>query len=76
MINIVVVGLIKTKLANLANTKVKREVLVVFINFPRDLCSQLFHSPLIIPHVPVTFAKTKCGRGLAKDFISLQVSNI
>ena len=33
MINIVVVGLIKTKLANLANTKVKREVLVVFINF-------------------------------------------
>ena len=33
MINIVVVGLILTKLANLANTKVKREVLVVFINF-------------------------------------------
>ena len=33
MINIIVVGLIKTKLANLANTKVKREVLVVFINF-------------------------------------------
>ena len=33
MINIVVVGLTQTKLANLANTKVKREVLVVFINF-------------------------------------------
>ena len=34
--------------------------------------SKLFHSPLIIPRVPVTFAKIKCGRGLAKDFISLQ----
>ena len=33
MINIVVVGLTQTKLANLANTKVKREVLVAFINF-------------------------------------------
>ena len=33
MINIIVVGLTQTKLANLANTKVKREVLVVFINF-------------------------------------------
>ena len=33
MINIVVVGLTQTKLANLANTKVKRELLVVFINF-------------------------------------------
>ena len=37
MINIVLFGLIKTKLANLANTEVKREVLVVFINFPRYL---------------------------------------
>ena len=33
MINIVVVGLTQTKLANLANTKVKREVLVAFIKF-------------------------------------------
>ena len=33
MINIVIVGLTQTKLANLANTKVKREVLVAFINF-------------------------------------------
>ena len=36
MINIViivVVGLTQTKLANLANTKVKREVLIAFINF-------------------------------------------
>ena len=33
MINIVVVGLAQTKLANLANTKVKREALVVFIDF-------------------------------------------
>ena len=33
MINIVVIGLTQTKLANLANTKVKRQVLVVFINF-------------------------------------------
>ena len=32
MINIVV-GLTQTKLANLANTKVKREVLAAFINF-------------------------------------------
>ena len=37
--------------------------------------SQLFHSPLIIPRGPVTFAKTKCGRGLAKDLISLQDSH-
>ena len=36
--------------------------------------SLLFHSPLIIPCVPVTFAKLKCGRGSAKDFISLQDS--
>ena len=33
MINIVVVGLTQTKLANLANIEVKREVLVAFINF-------------------------------------------
>ena len=33
-----------------------------------------FHSPLIIPRVPVTFAKIKCGRGSGKDFISLQDS--
>ena len=41
MIDIILVGLIKTKLANLANTKVKIEVLVVFINF----------SPLPVPYV-------------------------
>ena len=33
-----------------------------------------FHSPLIIPRVPVAFAKINCGRGSAKDFISLQDS--
>ena len=33
MINIIVVGLTQTKLANLANTKVKREVIVAFLNF-------------------------------------------
>ena len=33
MINIFVVGLTSTKLVNLANTKVKREVLVIFTNF-------------------------------------------
>ena len=32
---------------------------------------QLFHSPLIIPRVPETFANIKCGRGLAKDFTTL-----
>ena len=34
----------------------------------------IFHYPLIIPRVPVTSAKIKCGRGSAKDFISLQDS--
>ena len=34
--------------------------------------SKLFDSPLIIPRVPVTFAKVGCGRVLAKDFTSLQ----
>ena len=37
--------------------------------------SSLLHSPLIIPRVPVTFAKIKYGRGLAKDFTSLQDSH-
>ena len=37
--------------------------------------SKLFDSPLIIPRVPVTFAKVGCGRVLAKDFTSLQESN-
>ena len=32
------------------------------------------HSPMIIPSVPVTFAKINCGRGSAKDSISLQDS--
>ena len=36
--------------------------------------SQLFYSPLIIPRLPVTFSKTKCGRGSGKDLISLQDS--
>ena len=39
MINIVVGGLIQTKLANLANTEVKREVLVFLPIFPHYLCS-------------------------------------
>ena len=30
---------------------------------------------LIMPRVPVTFAKIKCGRGLAKDFTILQDSH-
>ena len=34
----------------------------------------LLHSPLI-PRVPVIFAQIKCGRGLAKDFTSLQDSH-
>ena len=31
---------------------------------------------LVKPYVPVTFAKIKCGRYLAKDFNSMQGSNI
>ena len=38
--------------------------------------SSLLHSRLTIPRVPVTSAKIKCGRGLAKDFISLQDSHM
>ena len=47
------------------------------IRHPRgeNSISWLFHFPLIIPHVPVTFAKIKCGRGLAKDFTILQDSH-
>ena len=41
----------------------------------RKYYPELFHSPLIIPHVPVTFTKIKCARGLEKDFISLQDSH-
>ena len=33
--------------------------------------SQLFHSPLKIPHVLVTLGKLKCCRDLVKDFINL-----
>ena len=36
--------------------------------------SWLFHSPLILPRVHITFAKIKCGRGLARDLTSLQDS--
>ena len=45
MINIVVVGQTLTNLANCANTKVKREVLVVFINFsPLGVCHKEWNS--------------------------------
>ena len=37
--------------------------------------SWLFHYPLIIPRVHVTFAKMECGRALAKDFTSMQDSH-
>ena len=45
----------------------------VMIRHPKreNTTSLSFHSPMIIPRVPVTFAKIKCGRGSAKDFISL-----
>ena len=48
----------------------------VMIRHPKgeNTTSLSFHSPLIIPRVPVTFAKIKCGRGSAKDFTSLQDS--
>ena len=48
----------------------------VMIRHPKgeNTTSLSFHSPLIIPRVPVTLAKIKCGRGSAKDFISLQDS--
>ena len=47
----------------------------VMIRHPKgeNTISLLFHSPLIIPRVPVTFEKIKCGRGSGKDFISLQI---
>ena len=41
----------------------------------KNTISKLFHSPLIIPSVPVNFAKIKRGRGLAKDFAALQDSH-
>ena len=46
----------------------------VMIRHPmgENTTSLSFHSPLIIPRVPVKFAKIKCGRGSANDFISLQ----
>ena len=34
----------------------------------------LFHSPLILPREPVTFAKKKCGRSFAKYFTNFQDS--
>ena len=48
----------------------------VMIRHPKgeNTTSLSFHSPLIIPRVPVTFATIKCERGSAKDFISLQDS--
>ena len=47
------------------------------IRHPRgeNTISKLFHPLLIIPRVPLSFAKIKCGRGLAKDFASLPDSH-
>ena len=36
----------------------------------------LFHFPLLITRAPAAFAKTKCRRGLGKDFITLRESHI
>ena len=38
----------------------------------KNTISWQFDSTLVIPSVPVTFAKRKCGRGIAKYFTSLQ----
>ena len=48
----------------------------VMIRHPKgeNSTSLSFHSTLMISCVPVTFAKIKCARGSAKDFISLQDS--
>ena len=49
----------------------------VMIRHPRgeNTIFSLLLSPMIILRVPVTFAKIKCRRGLAKDFTSLQDSH-
>ena len=58
------------------NLCARRRSTQVMIRHPmgENTTSLSFHSPLIIPHVPVTFAKIRCGRGSAKDFISLRDS--
>ena len=49
----------------------------VMIRHPKgqNTIFSLFHSPMIISCLHVTFAKKKCGRGLAKDFTSLKDSH-
>ena len=67
MTNIVVVCLTQTKLANLANTKVKREVLVVFINFsPLPVVTHEVFRPVCLllctDHSIVVFQQTESPR--------------